>query len=342
MAKKQSSPADRQKLRKQYEESQSGSLRGFAGLLGQSFQARVNLLAQLIRNVHHPSLGTYKERLLSSVIREFIPKAYEVGTGFVMFPVERDFGNRTPSSYERLNTSDFALSQQCDLLVYDANTTPVIFKDGDFVVLRPESVRAVVEVKGTLDSKQVAEIVRHAIDFGRKWAACRRFYNLNYQGKLHQPTLCALAWQIGVNKKGIAITNASKIRAKIFQLYRHTVSLEETRGLPLLDKLLVYNDSCTGNATHGGSPDDPRCSFGWYTSCGRFVERNEAETLCLGRDKTIAMLLDTIQSSLGTTINRFFRARDEDWLNASDLFPHGGYTPWIFDAETVRNLNDYD
>jgi len=60
-------------------------LTGFAALLGDSFASKIDLLTQIIQERHYPSLGRYKERLLAKTISEYIPKSYEVGTGFVLF-----------------------------------------------------------------------------------------------------------------------------------------------------------------------------------------------------------------------------------------------------------------
>jgi hypothetical protein len=83
--------------RQRYLESRTGDLTSYAALIGETFATKINLLAQLIRDAHHPSLGLYKERLLREVISKFIPQAYDVGTGFVIFPKERQFERSTAS-----------------------------------------------------------------------------------------------------------------------------------------------------------------------------------------------------------------------------------------------------
>jgi len=70
--------------RERYLQGRSGDLTRFAAMLGDSFESKIDWLAQLIGTAHDPSLGQYKENLLRAVIRDFIPKRYEVGTGNVL------------------------------------------------------------------------------------------------------------------------------------------------------------------------------------------------------------------------------------------------------------------
>ncbi|MEH1835203.1 MAG: hypothetical protein V7L29_24895 [Nostoc sp.] len=79
---------EKQKNRHKYKQSFTGDLMSYAALMGESFTSKINSLAQIIRDAHYPSLGTYKERLLMSMIKQFIPKRYDVGTGFIIFPTE--------------------------------------------------------------------------------------------------------------------------------------------------------------------------------------------------------------------------------------------------------------
>src|SRR5688572_10067227 len=92
----------------------TGDLTSYAALVGEGFASRINLLAQLIRDAHHPSLGLYRERLLLQTIRDFIPRKFEVGTGFVVFPSERHFEGKVPEAYDVLNAADHTVSRQCD------------------------------------------------------------------------------------------------------------------------------------------------------------------------------------------------------------------------------------
>src|SRR5688500_5013545 len=113
--------------RGRHRHARGGDLTSFAGMLGDSVALLIDWLAQLVRDAHDQSLGVYKERLLGSVIRDFLPKRYEVGTGFVLFPrttlaeVGEEDADRERPPHE--------ISRQLDLIVFDAATYPVIFRD---------------------------------------------------------------------------------------------------------------------------------------------------------------------------------------------------------------------
>ena len=95
--------------------------------------------------------GRYKEAVLKNVIKRFLPGKYEMGTGFVV--------KQTKNRGEHLS------SWQLDLIIYD-NESPILFKEGDFVILTPDSVRAIIEVKANLLNQNVADIVRRANENG--------------------------------------------------------------------------------------------------------------------------------------------------------------------------------
>src|ERR1039457_3837324 len=125
-------------------------LTGYTALYGESLSAKADLLDRLIGDAHYLSLGQYKERLLADAIRGFLPRTVEVGTGFVMFPHADMNPPGGVEFHDPLNQSAYSISRQCDILVYDVARYPTIFRDGEFVIIRPEAVRAVIEVKGSL------------------------------------------------------------------------------------------------------------------------------------------------------------------------------------------------
>lgn len=86
----------------------------------------------LIGSAHWGEEGKFKEAVLKNVISRFLPKNYSIGTGFVL-------------------TNDKELSTQIDIIIYD-NTFPLLFSQGDFVIVTPDSVCAIIEVKTKIDS----------------------------------------------------------------------------------------------------------------------------------------------------------------------------------------------
>lgn len=302
-------------------------LTGFAALLGESFSARIDLLAQIIQGAHYPSLGTYKERILAETIRNYLPRSLEVGTGFVLFPHEED----APHEYfDPLNQSAFTISKQCDILVYDADVYPPVFRDKDFVVLRPEAVKAVIEVKGSLNISEVNGIIDNFIDFGRKWKTTQDFYKSHHiQGKTESPMLLAMGWSV-YQSKGRAVTNPSKIRKAISRRYGESVSADELDNFPLLHSLMIYNEAvinlCSFPTGVGGDNDFSMMGLGWYSQDGRFSRIGSTGELYRDKDRTVAWMLAQLHLTLGLdNFNRLFSYLDEAKSGKRLPFPHDGH-----------------
>ncbi|WP_295482123.1 DUF6602 domain-containing protein [uncultured Pseudomonas sp.] len=302
-------------------------LTGFAALLGESFSARIDLLSKIVRGAHYPSLGAYKERILAEAIRNYLPNSLEVGSGFVLFPHE----DENPHDYfDDLNQSAYTVSRQCDILIYDAGKYPPVFKDGNFVVLRPESVKAVIEVKGTLNDREVKDIVDGFIDFGENWRRTEEFYRYHHGPRLTDPpALLAMGWSI-YERKGRPVISAAKIRAIIARRYSEKVAAEDLDNFPLLKSLMIYNESVIGLCYFptglGENKDFTRCGLGWYSQDGRFVRVNSDGELYRDKDRTISWLIAELHLTLGLdNFNRFFSYLDETKEGKSSLYRHKGY-----------------
>ena len=71
--------------------------------------------------------GRYKEIILLNYLRKILPNSVAVGTGFV-------------------RNKNQELTSQIDIIVYK-DDEPKLFSEGDFVILMPESVLGIIEVK---------------------------------------------------------------------------------------------------------------------------------------------------------------------------------------------------
>ena len=70
--------------------------------------------------------GRYKEAILKNIIRRFLPEKYSIASGFVI-----------KQTHER---GEHEASHQIDLIIYD-DTSPILFKEGDLIILTPDAVR---------------------------------------------------------------------------------------------------------------------------------------------------------------------------------------------------------
>lgn len=86
---------------------------------------RIDLLIR-----HTGTVGSYREELLRNLLRQLVPKRYEVNTGFIS-----------------------GCPRQLDVIIWDSAEFPPLFRDGAVVVVPRAAVRAVIEVKTTLETK---------------------------------------------------------------------------------------------------------------------------------------------------------------------------------------------
>jgi hypothetical protein len=91
------------------------------------FNAIKNRVRYFIGDRHWGEEGHYKEVILMNFLRKILPSTVKVGTGFV--------------KNERND-----LTSQIDIIIYKRDS-PVLFKEGDFVITMPESIIGIIEVK---------------------------------------------------------------------------------------------------------------------------------------------------------------------------------------------------
>lgn len=304
-------------------------LTGYAALLGESFESRVDLLERIIQGAHYPSLGRYKERLLATLLREYLPRTVEVGSGFVMFPVEDRDPPGGADHHDPLNQSAFVISRQCDIIVYESHTVPPVFRDGDFVVVRPEAVRAVVEVKGSLSLDETSSIVEWALDFARKWATTQKFYRERHQGNCRPPALLALAWRFKKRGDGSDETSARRVRERIAQCYQKELPGGTAAEFPILEHLYIHRE-CQVSSVLNLDDDESRLgSMGWDSRDGRFIRFDKGGQPFRDGDRTIAALLAALHwCTAREGFNRFFSYPEE--TRHSDLVPFdgAGFSAW--------------
>jgi len=89
--------------------------------------------------------GRYKEAVLKNIIQRFLPEKYLIGTGFVVKQTE--------------NRGEHTSSRQIDLIIYD-DSSPILFKEGDFVILTVDGIRGIIEVKANLLNQGVTKHLR--------------------------------------------------------------------------------------------------------------------------------------------------------------------------------------
>jgi len=108
-----------------------------------------NRVRLLVKN--WPADGHFKEAILRQMLRRHLPESVLIGTGFVV--------------------NAFGPSGETDILVVDRDM-PTLFKEGELLIVTPESVKAVIEVKTRLDG--LAAICKAAAQLAQRKAHVQR------------------------------------------------------------------------------------------------------------------------------------------------------------------------
>lgn len=313
-------------------------LTSYLTIRAESIGAKVELLTQIIADKHYGSIGAYQERLLARAISEVIPKDYSVGTGFVLFPCEQNFEDNAPLGYDKFNMSGYVLSKQCDIIVYESATIPTVFQDEDFVIVRPESVKAIIEVKGNLRKEKFNKYLNSIHDFTDKWNRCRLFYQVTRSSEepLETPLISIFAWNTPrKTEDNIPEFTGQQMRKQVVKFYKNNYPLEKVTSIRpvVLDTIYIYNEYII---EHGGAAGyvEEVLAEGWHTSHGKFLRKNDDGSYFRQGDRTIATLLANIQYSVGR-FNRFFSYVDEirhfDESTNKEILDHedAGFDLWV-------------
>jgi hypothetical protein len=119
--------------------------------VGRTFNARLQPFRELLSTegrVRH-EIGVRAELLLVRFLNDYLPRRWAAGTGLIVGLEETG----EPLALE-------VQSDQIDVFIYDAFDYPVLFRDGEFVVVMPEAVAAHIHVRTTLTSSLLEGAVR--------------------------------------------------------------------------------------------------------------------------------------------------------------------------------------
>jgi len=199
-------------------------------------------------------------------------------------------------------------------------------------------VKAIVEVKGSLKTRDIDETLTSFLEFGRKWRATQVFYRDHHQAVVSRPSMYLLAWDVATKKDGSPQTGGVKCRKRIRDFYAKNLSPQELSGMPYLDAAYIY-DNCEVGYCVASSKRDGKgiAESGWSTRPGKFVRIDADGKPFLSGDKTIASLLAAIHYNLGVNFNRFFSYAGEARLKIDEIpFEHYGFEPWLTNSDEMR------
>ena len=324
---------DKEIARKRYLSAKRGDLTSYAGMIGEEFSSKINRLSQIIGTSHELSVGEYKESLLRSCIEKFIPKKFSVGTGFIVFIGESPLSEKARDNIDLANLKEHSVSHQLDVVVFDDTDYAPIFRDRDFVVLRPESVKAIVEVKGFISDSAAKDAVEKFAKLGQKWKDysdyCQRWGRI----KLHNPSFYLMAWDVAIDTAGNRTCDGGSLRKTVRQTYHGILSQEYFRDrlIPVLHSAYIYDDCIVSFCSYAN--DKGQAGEGYSTHRGKFVRYDEEGKPFLDRDSTLSSLLASIHLALDTPFNPDFSYFDQSMFTSIFPHEHEGITDWLTGEE---------
>lgn len=132
------------------------NLRSYHETISGEFKLLQDRIRNLIGSSHWLTDGEHKETILRRIIRNHMPECYRIGKGFICYPNYLWHGNAND-----INQRD--TSWQLDLIITNINK-PTLFKDGELVFITPDAVNCIIEVKTTLDGKDIPRILEKLAD----------------------------------------------------------------------------------------------------------------------------------------------------------------------------------
>jgi len=106
--------------------------------IAREFEAYKDRVRNLIGSNHWGEEGRYKEIILINFLKRFLPSTVSVGTGFVK--------------------TEELVSTQLDIIIYNHNI-PLYFKEKDFVIIQPEALKGIIEVKSSPNMSDVGDAI---------------------------------------------------------------------------------------------------------------------------------------------------------------------------------------
>jgi len=107
--------------------------------LADELWALQNRVRNFINESHWLTDGEWKESVLRNILIRHMPSNVNVGRGFVV----------TPDS----------CSSQIDILIYDSSI-PTLYKEGDLVFVTADSVKAIIEVKSSINHNKMSQALQ--------------------------------------------------------------------------------------------------------------------------------------------------------------------------------------
>jgi len=122
------------------------TLRDYYGSIAEMMSDRISALSFI---QHALTRGLRNEEVLREFLRTYIPRRFNVSTGFIV-----------PRSGFKESVE---FSRQIDVLIYDSSRYAPLMQSGEVVICRSDSVVAAIEVKSTLYSSALDDALENIV-----------------------------------------------------------------------------------------------------------------------------------------------------------------------------------
>lgn len=151
---------------------------------------------------HAPSVGTFYEDALRTLVAEHLNSDRTIGTGFVFDPLTR------------------SASKQIDLLIFNRSKSSPYYASSNFFIVHPETVVSLSEVKKSLSSNLIRTLIRDTLNH----------YTGSHQSLPKNANhLHVFSYQCNLSPKTIMKTIASALQAAMRQMSSETQGGHEVR-----------------------------------------------------------------------------------------------------------------
>jgi hypothetical protein len=281
----------------------------------QSLTDELHALKDRIRNLatHWPTDGEYKEAALRTVLRRHLPSSLIVGRGFIVTP----------------NSS----STQLDLLIVDGNS-PTLFRDGDLLFVTPDCVRAIIEVKTSLNSsKEVKDCATKLASVGR---LCRKCAHIDpwlgifsYEGTRNADPLLLNAVKEAAENTDIAI-NCVAYGKNHFVRYWSEGECEQgdDRQKPADPRWRIYRLENLASSYFVGNVVDSlsnlerhSSSYAWFPLReGKKVHPAQRKKEIVGQNHFSSLICSSYATEFGGMLGQVWSGVDRRWTVANAIF----------------------
>lgn len=263
----------------------------YAASFAHEIATQAERIGQLIN--HGPTVGSYREELLRELLQKHIPQRFHAATGFI-----------------------YGRPKQLDIVIYDQIEYAPLFRAGNLVVVPPEAVRAVIEVKSTLTTQTLQDALKGLSEV--KWHV--------YENE--QPIFKGVfAYRLEGSIKGIVSTVKSFYQEQTLENMDETESLDQPwdpiDGICVLRQLLIGVDftemEAEGKAYHAPFVASVESSSMRDFQAARFFDR-------LARYLRYPFSgARTNSAGLGSMFG------DQSWASSVDFIRDGLWGSYVFD-----------